>query len=80
MTKRCICGGSAWPGCSACDVPDADVERILAGARTARAAGAPTAGTSSAPTFRVDLLREVDLIEEVGRHYGFDKLEPPFPP
>jgi len=33
----------------------------------------------SAPTFRVDLLREVDLIEEVGRHYGFDKLEPAFP-
>ena len=32
------------------------------------------------PTFRVDLLREVDLIEEVGRHYGFDKLEPTFPP
>ena len=32
-----------------------------------------------APTFRVDLLREVDLIEEVGRHYGFDKLEPTFP-
>ena len=27
------------------------------------------------PTFRVDLLREVDLIEEVGRHYGFDKLD-----
>ena len=32
------------------------------------------------PTFRVDLLREVDLIEEVGRHHGFDKLEPTFPP
>ncbi len=31
------------------------------------------------PTFRVDLLREVDLIEEVGRHYGFDKVEPAFP-
>jgi phenylalanyl-tRNA synthetase beta chain len=25
------------------------------------------------PTFRVDVTREVDLIEEVGRHYGFDK-------
>src|SRR4029078_11419959 len=32
-----------------------------------------------APTFRVDLLREADLIEEVGRHYGFDKLPPAFP-
>ena len=28
---------------------------------------------------RVDLLREVDLIEEVGRHYGFDKLPATFP-
>ena len=26
------------------------------------------------PTFRVDVAREVDLIEEVGRHYGFDRL------
>jgi len=32
-----------------------------------------------APTFRVDLLREADLIEEVGRHDGFDKLAPTFP-
>jgi len=31
------------------------------------------------PTFRVDLLREADLIEEAGRHYGFDKLEATFP-
>ena len=36
-------------------------------------------GRRRVPTFRVDLLREVDLIEEVGRHYGFDKLEPTFP-
>ena len=33
----------------------------------------------SVPTVRVDLLREVDLIEEVGRHYGFDRLEAAFP-
>ena len=32
-----------------------------------------------APNFRVDLLREADLIEEAGRHYGFDKLEATFP-
>ena len=31
-------------------------------------------GRSTVPTFRVDVLREVDLIEEVGRHYGFDRL------
>ena len=59
-------------------VADADVERILSGlglAVTATADGWDV----EAPTFRVDLQREVDLIEEVGRHYGFDKLEPTFP-
>src|SRR5260221_690312 len=32
-----------------------------------------------APTFRVDLMREADLIEEVGRHFGFDQLPATFP-
>jgi phenylalanyl-tRNA synthetase beta chain len=61
------------------DVPDAEVTRIL------RALGLEVSQSGDgwevlAPTFRVDLTREVDLIEEVGRHYGFDKLEPAFPP
>ena len=59
-------------------VPDHDVDRIL------RALGLDVSRASdgwdvTAPTFRVDLLREVDLIEEVGRHYGFDKLDATFP-
>lgn len=28
------------------------------------------------PTFRPDLQKEIDLIEEVVRHYGYDKIEP----
>jgi phenylalanyl-tRNA synthetase beta chain len=60
------------------DVPDADVMRILQ-ALGLRILPASDGWDVSAPTFRVDLLREVDLIEEVGRHYGFDKLEPAFP-
>jgi phenylalanyl-tRNA synthetase beta chain len=31
------------------------------------------------PSFRVDVSREIDLIEEVGRHYGFDRLPATFP-
>jgi phenylalanyl-tRNA synthetase beta chain len=59
-------------------VPDEDVDRIL------RALGLDVSSVADgwnviAPTFRVDLLREADLIEEVGRHYGFDKLEATFP-
>ncbi len=60
-------------------VPDRDVERILGrlGLEVSRAADG---WDVVAPTFRVDLLREVDLIEEVGRHHGFDRLEAAFPP
>ena len=60
-------------------VPDRDVERILRGLGL-DVSGAADGWDAVAPTFRVDLLREVDLIEEVGRHYGFDRLEAAFPP
>jgi phenylalanyl-tRNA synthetase beta chain len=60
-------------------VPDADVVRILRGLGLEVAAAAD-GWDVVAPTFRVDLLREADLIEEAGRHYGFDRLEPTFPP
>ena len=59
-------------------VPDADVARILRSLGLEVAAGGD-GWDAVAPTFRVDLLREVDLIEEVGRHYGFDRLESTFP-
>ena len=36
------------------------------------------AWTVNAPTFRPDLLREVDLIEEVARAYGYDNVLPDF--
>ena len=51
-----------------------EVERIL------RALGFETVrrGTEgwrvTPPTFRLDVTREVDLIEEVARHYGYDRL------
>src|SRR5262249_7532701 len=59
-------------------VPDREVVRILTrlGLDVTRAADG---WDVVAPTFRVDLLREADLIEEVGRHYGFDKLDATFP-
>jgi phenylalanyl-tRNA synthetase beta chain len=60
-------------------VPDREVDRILRSLGLAVTA-TPEGWDVLAPTFRVDLLREVDLIEEVGRHHGFDRLEPSFPP
>ncbi|MEP6919258.1 MAG: phenylalanine--tRNA ligase subunit beta, partial [Acidobacteriota bacterium] len=41
--------------------------------------GAHTTWTVTVPSFRVDVTREVDLIEEVGRHFGFDRLPVRFP-
>ena len=71
-------------------VPDTDVKRILEslGFTLRDAAEAPGLSTSLAagawdvnvPTRRVDITREVDLIEEVARHYGFDRLPSTFPP
>ena len=66
-------------------VPEADARRILeslgfalrdaAGGSVARDAGWDV----TVPTRRVDCQREVDLIEEVARHYGFDRLPSTFP-
>jgi phenylalanyl-tRNA synthetase beta chain len=60
-------------------ISDAEVTTIL----TALGFGlAPAADgwTATVPTRRVDVLREVDLIEEVARHYGFDRIPATFPP
>jgi phenylalanyl-tRNA synthetase beta chain len=72
-------------------VPEADVKRILDGLGfTLRPSPSPTDAASlearaegwdvNVPTRRVDVTREVDLIEEVARHYGFDRLPSTFPP
>jgi phenylalanyl-tRNA synthetase beta chain len=60
-------------------VPDADVERILTGLGF-KAAQTRDGWNVTVPTFRVDVSREADLIEEVARHYGYDRLPATFPP
>jgi phenylalanyl-tRNA synthetase beta chain len=67
------------------EVPSADVERILSAlgfdvssAVTPLASSGPS-WMVAVPTYRVDVTREADLIEEVGRHYGFDRLPTTFP-
>lgn len=76
-------------------VPPADVERILhalgfkvrtLGGWQAAAPDAPVPmsvpGTSwqiEVPGWRVDVRRPVDVIEEIGRHYGFEHLPSTFP-
>jgi phenylalanyl-tRNA synthetase beta chain len=36
--------------------------------------------TVSVPSWRIDVARDVDLIEDVARHYGYDRLPTTFPP
>jgi phenylalanyl-tRNA synthetase beta chain len=67
------------------DVPDGDVERILSSLgfqvkpASAGASARPAGWEVIPPAWRVDMHRQVDLIEEVGRHYGFEHLPATFP-
>lgn len=59
-------------------VPDADVVRLLS-ALGFRLEPTPDGWRVEVPSFRVDVRREADLIEEVGRHWGFDRIPATFP-
>jgi phenylalanyl-tRNA synthetase beta chain len=74
------------------DVPDAEIEAILSGlgfapARadaaapsTAQSESSAAAWTCARPSWRGDVTREPDLIEEVARIYGVDKFPARLPP
>jgi phenylalanyl-tRNA synthetase beta chain len=71
------------------DVPDRDIEEILSalGFKPARGdANIMIRGSRDAvwqceqPSWRRDASRGIDLIEEVARHYGYDKFPPRLPP
>ncbi|HXN65670.1 MAG TPA: phenylalanine--tRNA ligase subunit beta [Candidatus Acidoferrales bacterium] len=63
------------------DVPDCDIEEILSflgfepHLQSAAAANSPEAvWRCKQPSWRADVTREIDLIEEVARHYGLEKF------
>ena len=60
-------------------VPADDVPRILTSLGFDVTPSDEHSWDMTVPSFRVDVLREVDLVEEVGRHYGFDRLPATFP-
>lgn len=71
------------------DVPDRNIEEILSalGFKPARvdvnrgSAGSLAARWDCAqPSWRQDVTRGIDLIEEVARHFGYDKFPPRLPP
>jgi len=59
-------------------VPDDVVERTL-GRLGFTIDRTPDGWRATVPSFRVDVTREADLIEEVGRHWGFDRVPATFP-
>jgi phenylalanyl-tRNA synthetase beta chain len=59
-------------------IPDPDVRRILT-ALGFRLEQARDGYIVDVPSFRVDVAREADLIEEVGRHWGFDRIPATLP-
>ncbi len=62
-------------------VPDANVVAILTslGFDVTSSDSTPHAWSVSVPTWRVDVAREADLIEEVGRHWGVNRVPATFP-
>ncbi len=61
------------------ELHDSDVRRILDSLGFALR-DAEDGWDVTVPTRRVDVVREIDLIEEVARHYGLDNLPVAFPP
>ena len=65
------------------DVPDQDIEQILTalGFQPKRTGdGASAVWHCVQPSWRRDVTRGVDLVEEVARHYGYDRFPPRLPP
>ncbi|MFB6291332.1 MAG: phenylalanine--tRNA ligase subunit beta [Candidatus Bipolaricaulia bacterium] len=56
-----------------------EIERILTGLGISATKAGEDSFSTSPPSFRVDLTREVDLIEEIARIHGYDRI-PETPP
>ena len=55
------------------------LERLGFDVTTANQSGKNREWTVTVPTHRVDVNREIDLIEEIARHHGYDRLPSTFP-
>ncbi|HKR58121.1 MAG TPA: phenylalanine--tRNA ligase subunit beta [Pyrinomonadaceae bacterium] len=61
-------------------VPGAEMDRILKGLGFEQTNATPTVTQYKRPSWRVDVELEEDLVEEVARHWGYDKIGSELPP
>jgi phenylalanyl-tRNA synthetase beta chain len=61
-------------------VPVDEMRRILHGLGFLIEQSEGSTWAVSVPSWRVDVSRDVDLIEDIARHYGYDRLPTTFPP
>jgi phenylalanyl-tRNA synthetase beta chain len=61
-------------------VADNEMRRILTGLGIAHKEATSGAMTCIPPTWRIDIEQEEDLVEEIARHFGYDKIESELPP
>jgi phenylalanyl-tRNA synthetase beta chain len=62
------------------EVPAAEARRILQGLGFGPAEARGETITAEVPTWRSDVSREVDLVEEVARHHGYARIPSTLPP
>ena len=61
-------------------VPDAEMDRILGGLGFTPTQKTSDSKTFTRPSWRVDVEIEEDLVEEIARHWGYDKIGSELPP
>ncbi len=61
-------------------VSETEMKRILTGLGIAYTEESSTVWKCVPPTWRIDIEREEDLVEEIARHFGYDKISSELPP
>ena len=68
------------PGLTSLSVESDEIVRILTGLGFERTGGSENPMSFKVPSWRIDVEQEEDLVEEVARHTGYDKIASELPP
>lgn len=68
------------PGLTSLTVPDAEIVRILTGLGFEQLVSTDDRLSFKVPSWRIDVEQEEDLVEEVARHTGYEKIASELPP